>query len=191
MFVLSRDSRLDEQAHCLGHRAGNFVLLSKQLVHLGCLIAASNEIAVCVWLGAGTVITSWLRSGARFVVFVVVTLGSDLHRSRGMKRVPGYWAMSPRGVFGPVVPLFATDAAPMSGMSGRVAGVAYRMLTVHVPPEASGLAVKQVVPVMLYSPPVLRVSESAVMDRLLPAGPDFGNVRTEDFTESITRLSVR
>jgi hypothetical protein len=58
MLVLSRDSRLVEQAHCLGYCAGNFVLLNNQLVHPGCLIAASNTIAVGFWLGAGTVITS-------------------------------------------------------------------------------------------------------------------------------------
>jgi hypothetical protein len=59
--------------------------------------------------------------------------------------------------------LFATDALPTSAKPGRVVGVAYRILKVHVPPEASGVVNEQVLAVMLYSPPVLMVSDSAVI----------------------------
>lgn len=42
-------------------------------------------------------------------------------------------------------------------------GVAYRTLTVQVPPGASGVVNEQVVPVMLYKPPILIVRVSAVI----------------------------
>ena len=58
-----------------------------------------------------------------------------------------------------VIPLFAMLRVPRSAKIGRVVGVAYLTLTVHVPPEASGVVNEQVVPGMLYSAPTwLRVS---------------------------------
>jgi hypothetical protein len=45
-------------------------------------------------------------------------------------------------------------SAPGSGNGGCVAGVAYLILIVHVPPTATGAGV-QVLPVMLYKPPML------------------------------------
>lgn len=75
-------------------------------------------------------------------------------------------------------PLFATDIIPKSGSNGCAAGVAYLMLTVHVPPEGSGDVDEQVVPVMLYRPPKLRESVSAVTARLLPTAPVFVIVTT-------------
>ena len=59
--------------------------------------------------------------------------------------------------------MLTIDSAPISGSTGRVAGVAYLILIVHVPPTASGDAVKQFVPVMLYKPPMLTGSVSAVI----------------------------
>jgi hypothetical protein len=51
----------------------------------------------------------------------------------------------------------------MSGIPGRVAGVAYLTLTVQVPPAARGVVNEQVVPVMLYRPPMLIDRVSAVI----------------------------
>jgi hypothetical protein len=49
----------------------------------------------------------------------------------------------------PVAPLLGALNAPISGRPGRVAGVAYVMLTVQVPPAASGVVKEQVVPAIL------------------------------------------
>lgn len=48
-----------------------------------------------------------------------------------------------------MVPLLATVKAPRLGKNGRVPGVAYLTLTVHVPPAASGVVNEHVVPVTL------------------------------------------
>ncbi len=61
------------------------------------------------------------------------------------------------------VPLLVTASAPVSAIMGRVVGVAYRTLTVQVPPEASGVVYEQVVPVRLYRAPMLTLSDSAVI----------------------------
>src|ERR1700722_8078974 len=79
---------------------------------------------------------------------------------------PGtYCASSSRSELPPAVPLplLATSSSPRSGKKGRVAGVAYRMLTVQVPFAASGDTVVQVCAVMLYRPPKFSASVSAVI----------------------------
>lgn len=122
-----------------------------------------------VRFGAVTEIQEWIAVLARIVV-----LSRPWQRftcCHGQVMLGGYWATRARDVFGPVVPLLATDAAPKSGSTGRFVGVAYRMLTVHVPPAASGVADEQVVPVMLNRPPKLIERVSAVTVKLLPAAP--------------------
>ena len=59
--------------------------------------------------------------------------------------------------------MLLTARAPISGRMGRVAGVAYLILIVHVPPVASGVVNEQVVPVTLYRPPRLIARASAVI----------------------------
>src|SRR5882762_1007740 len=76
--------------------------------------------------------------------------------------LPSYRAIRPSTPFG-VVPRLITPSAPTSGSAGRVAGVAYVTLTVHVPPTASGDVNEQVLPVTLYKPPKLSVSTSSVI----------------------------
>lgn len=59
--------------------------------------------------------------------------------------------------------MLATVRAPMSGNSGRVAGVAYRMPMVQVPPAASGEEVVQVCEVIEKRLPMLMERVSAVI----------------------------
>ena len=61
------------------------------------------------------------------------------------------------------VPLLRTARAPTSGSSGRVAGVAYLTLKVHVPPIASGVVKEQVFAGTEYNPPMLTRRFSAVI----------------------------
>jgi hypothetical protein len=60
-----------------------------------------------------------------------------------------YCATSMRTLFPASVPVpsLATLRNPRLGMSGRVPGVAYLTLTVHVPPAATGVENEHVVPV--------------------------------------------
>jgi hypothetical protein len=148
---------VEEPAHCLEYLAAIFVPLGKELVQLGGLIGRAIKAASRVWLSAQTVITAWLRSDARLVGFVVVYPRERFASLPGGKCSPGHYrAESTRLV---VVPSFAMLRVPRSAKIGRVVGVAYLTLTVHVPPEASGVVNEQVVPVMLYSAPTwLRVS---------------------------------
>jgi hypothetical protein len=61
------------------------------------------------------------------------------------------------------VPSLVAVKSPVSAAAGRAAGVAYLMLTVHGLPGANGVVNEQVVPVMLYKPPMLIKSVSAVI----------------------------
>ena len=62
-----------------------------------------------------------------------------------------YCALRASPVTPPVVPLpsLATLSVLACGLVGGVVGVAYRMLTVHVPAGANGVVNEHVVPVML------------------------------------------
>src|SRR5207248_3279422 len=78
-----------------------------------------------------------------------------------------YRATNASGVYGGAgraivpVPLLRTASAPTSGSAGRVAGVAYVTLKVHVPLIAS--VVVQVPGATEYSPPMLTKRFSAVI----------------------------
>ena len=61
------------------------------------------------------------------------------------------------------VPLLAKLRLPRRGNKGRVAGVAYLMLTVHVPLTARGVVNEHVVPVTLYEVKGLSKKVSAVI----------------------------
>ena len=61
------------------------------------------------------------------------------------------------------VPLLRTASAPTSITPGRVAGVAYLTLKVHVPPTASGVVKEQVFAGTVYKPPMLTRRFSAVI----------------------------
>jgi len=80
-----------------------------------------------------------------------------------------YRATNASGVYGGAgigivpVPLLRTASAPTSGSAGRVAGVAYVTLKVHVPPPASGVVKEQVFAVTEYNPPMLSRKFSAVI----------------------------
>src|SRR5207253_3282588 len=79
-----------------------------------------------------------------------------------------YRATNANGVYGGAgtaivaVPLLRTASAPTSGSAGRVAGVAYLTLKVHVPPIASGVVKEHVFAVTEYNPPMLTKRFSAV-----------------------------
>jgi len=81
-----------------------------------------------------------------------------------------YRATNASGVYGGAgigivpVPLLRTASAPTSGSAGRVAGVAYLTLKVHVPPTASGVVKEQVFAVTEYSAPMLTRRFSARCD---------------------------
>ena len=61
------------------------------------------------------------------------------------------------------VPLLRTAIAPTAGSAGRVAGVAYLTLKVHVLPTASGVVKEQVFAGTVYKPPMLTRRFSAVI----------------------------
>src|SRR5256886_2976208 len=78
-----------------------------------------------------------------------------------------YRATNASGVYGGAgigivpVPLLRTASAPTSGSAGRVAGVAYLTLKVHVPPPGTGAV--QPFAVTEYNPPMLTRRFSAVI----------------------------
>jgi len=85
-----------------------------------------------------------------------------------------YCATSP-STAGLVALLLGTLSAPISGSVGRVVGVAYRILIVHVPAGAT-VAPVQVLAVMLYKPPML--SERAGVPIVSGVAPVFVIVTT-------------
>ena len=58
--------------------------------------------------------------------------------------------------------MLTIDNAPISGSTGRVAGVAYLILIVHVPPTATVVA-EQEFAVTLYKPPTLSGRDAALI----------------------------
>src|SRR2546430_10967007 len=78
--------------------------------------------------------------------------------------LPAYCAIRASGVAPPIVPVpsLRTARAPMSGSSGRVAGVAYVTLKLHVSPVASE---EQGFADTVYKPPMLTRRFSAVISK--------------------------
>src|SRR2546430_12529225 len=105
--------------------------------------------------------------------------------------LPPYRADRTSAPFG-VVPRLATPSAPTSGNAGCVTGVAYVTLTVHVPAGASGVVNEQLVPVTLYSPPMLIVSASSVIvSGVVPALLTVTTLVTGARGDGIVKVRVR
>jgi len=108
-----------------------------------------------------------------------------------------YRATNASGVYGGAgigivpVPLLRTNSDPTSGSAGRVAGVAYLTLKVHVPPTASGVAKEQVFAVTEYNAPTWTRFSAVIAKGAVPVLVTVTRLVTGERGVGIVKVRVR